>query len=62
MRQVLRAVRAAIAQSLKPRPRELQFLPYAKADELLKSNTGWRLAKEEDTNQVPGWVYLERDA
>lgn len=41
-------------------PRELVFVDYRRGDQLLKENSGWRLAKEEDTNRQPGFVYLER--
>lgn len=41
-------------------PRELVFVDYAHADQLLRENKGWNLAKEEDTNRQIGFVYLER--
>jgi hypothetical protein len=47
-----------------PKRRRLQlvFLPYEKADDLLRLDPEhWQIAtKEEDRNQVIGWVYLER--
>ena len=43
-----------------PKLRELRFVTYAEGDALLKANEGWKLAWEEDTNNVPGKVYLER--
>lgn len=43
------------------KPRELCFVPYDKGDLMLKSDQGWRLAPEEDTNKHIGYVYLERD-
>lgn len=45
---------------------EIRFLSYAEGDKLIRESAGktfgeqWRLAKEEDTNNVIGWVYLER--
>ncbi len=44
------------------RPREVRFVPYYEADQMLPSNEGWRLAPEEDDNWRLGMVYLERDA
>jgi hypothetical protein len=35
----------------------LRFVTYAEADALIKQ--GWTIAKEEDTNHIPGMVYLE---
>ncbi len=43
-------------------PRELVFVDYRSADQMLRENSGWKLAKEEDTNRQPGFVYLERPA
>lgn len=37
---------------------ELRLVSYELADSLLLD--GWELAKEEDTNHIPGKVYLER--
>lgn len=45
---------------------ELKFLNWTDADILLKQNSNkpdeekWHLAKEENTNQIIGMVYLER--
>ena len=44
-----------------PPPRELRCVDYHAADRMLRSNEGWRIAREEDRNKVVGWVYLERD-
>ncbi len=39
---------------------ELRFLSYSQADELIKETNGaWTIAKEEDSNHLLGWVYLE---
>lgn len=41
-----------------PRKRlDLRFVSYKEAEKLL--STGWTIAKEENTNQVFGMVYLE---
>lgn len=37
--------------------KDLKFVSYSSADTYLKN--GYTLAKEEDTNKVYGWVYLE---
>lgn len=53
----------AILKAFRPPKRkrlELRFLPYAEADKLLRENSAWTLAKEEDTNRQIGMVYLER--
>lgn len=42
----------------KPKRLELRFVSYAEGDRL--SREGWVIAKEEDHNKVPGFVYLER--
>jgi hypothetical protein len=47
---------------------ECVFVQWAVADKLLRDNEGkpeheqWRLAPEEDTNYVIGYIYLERRA
>jgi hypothetical protein len=43
-----------------PKKRELKLVTYAEGDTMLKANEGWKLAWEEDTNNRPGVVYLER--
>lgn len=48
-------------QLAKPK-RELVLVDYFRADQMLKQNAGWKLAKEEDTNRQCGFVYLERPA
>ena len=48
---------------LRPKPKrlELRYLSYTEADKLIRETSGaWTIAKEEDTNHVLGWVYLER--
>jgi hypothetical protein len=60
---VAAAVRAIIkACRPRPKPRELEFVRYEKGNQMLQAGQGWRLAREEDTNHVVGWVWLERDA
>lgn len=40
---------------------ELRFVSYSEGDKLIRETNGaWTIAKEEDANRVPGWVYLER--
>lgn len=52
-----------IANLFRPaQPRELVFVDYNRADQMLKGNGGWKIAKEEDTNRQRGFVYLERPA
>lgn len=43
-----------------PKKRELRLVTYAEGDLMLKADEGWKLAWEEDTNNRPGVVYLER--
>ena len=64
MNKVASTVRAIIKACSRPKkpPRELEFVRYTVGDRMLKSNTGWRLAPEEDQNHVVGWVWIERDA
>lgn len=52
---------ASLFTSTPPKPRELCFVPYTKAEWMLRGGEGWRLAPEEDRNRKIGWVYLERD-
>lgn len=40
------------------RKRDLQFVPYSFAPLFIKC--GYTIAKEEDDNAVPGWVFLEK--
>jgi hypothetical protein len=40
--------------------RELRLVTYAEGDLMLRADEGWKLAWEEDTNNRPGVVYLER--
>lgn len=40
--------------------RQLCVVSYAEADRMLRANEGWQLAPEEDTNNKPNQVYLER--
>ncbi|MEQ1862807.1 MAG: hypothetical protein ABMA13_23035 [Chthoniobacteraceae bacterium] len=37
---------------------EVRFVPYHVGEKLIRE--GWSLAKEEDTNHVFGWVWLEK--
>lgn len=41
-------------------PRELVFVSYLRADQMLRENVGWKLAREEDRNREVGFVFLER--
>ena len=50
-----------IAKLFAPKPpRELIFVSYSKANDMLLKKEGWRLAPEEDKNRVAGMVWLER--
>jgi hypothetical protein len=49
-----------LRRDIKP-PRELIFVSYIEADRKIRSQTGWRVAPEEDRNREWGMVYLERD-
>lgn len=40
--------------------RELLFLSYSEADELIKHEPDWHIAPEEDHNRDIGKVYLQR--
>ncbi len=44
-----------------PRMRELVYVPYDRADRMLREKVGWRLAPEENGNRTIGMVFLERD-
>lgn len=52
----------AIVARLKPKPKrkrlDLVFVPMFPDGERL-CNEGWEVAREDDMNKVPGWVYLE---
>lgn len=50
----------ASAKRTPPKRRHVCLVSYAEADKLLKANEGWKLAWEEDTNNRPNMVYLER--
>jgi len=45
----------------KPKPTRLKLVlvEYSHANQLIKSDSRWRVAKEEDTNAAPRMVYLE---
>lgn len=38
--------------------RELRFVPYLTGGLLI--NSGWKIAREEDTNEIIGWVWMEK--
>jgi len=44
----------------KPQVREVLFTDYRHANLLLQSGQGWRIAPEEDRNQIIGMVWIER--
>jgi len=44
----------------KRRRLEFRFVHWEEADELMRSESGWSIAPEEDNNRIVGWVYLER--
>ncbi len=43
-----------------PKRRHLCAVSYKEADLMLKADQGWKLAPEEDMNNTPNLVYLER--
>lgn len=39
---------------------ELRFVSYRCANELMESESGWRIAPEEDHNKLYGMVFIEK--
>ncbi len=52
----------SVLQRFNPPPREVVYVPWDRADQMLLAQEGWRIAREEDSNHCFGMVYLERDA
>jgi hypothetical protein len=59
---VIAALWRSRRQPVSRRPREVAYVSWPKADELLRQNVGWRIAPEEDHNPSCSLVYLEREA
>jgi hypothetical protein len=56
IKQLIKAIKNNFFKK-KPIRKELRFVSYEEADALIKS--GWTIAKEEDNNHKPFFVYLE---
>lgn len=39
---------------------DIKLLPYDEADELMKNDSSWEIAEEEDYNSAIGFVFLEK--